>query len=180
MIVAMSFSPSPDQQELIPAVELPATLLPFSLANVKQAVADALAVDDTDWLFFTNFDISCLNAVESLNLPVRIHAEPGLLILKMITKVHEAMHGTIMAYILGNLWSMGLLPAIHFTVFGSADYPHRLNQQSTKQADSSIGPAVNNGWPAMIVDAGWSEGLGHLHRDASWWLTSEVPPNDPK
>ena len=32
----------------------------------------------------------------------------------------------------------------------------------------------------MVIEAGWSESLGHLHRDASWWLTAESAPNNPK
>ena len=76
--------PSPDQQELIPAVNLPEKVLPFSIAHVKKAFSDAQNgnVDSPDLLFFSNFNVSSLKAVERLRLPVRIHAEPGLLILK--------------------------------------------------------------------------------------------------
>ena len=58
----MTLSPSPDQQELIPAVDLPENVLPFSVASVKRAVSDALAgdIDSPDWLFFSDFDVSSL------------------------------------------------------------------------------------------------------------------------
>jgi hypothetical protein len=72
---------------------------------------------------------------------------------------------------------MGLVPGLDFTVFGSARYAHRLNPDSKKQADSSLDPFVNDGWPSIVIEAGWSESLG---RDASWWLTAESAPNNPK
>ena len=85
-----------------------------------------------------------------------------------------------MSYISWHLGNMGLIPGLDFSVYGAARYAHRLNQNSTKQGDSSLGPFANDGWPSMVIEAGWSESLGHLHRDASWWLTAESAPNNPK
>ena len=69
----MSLSPSPDEQEPIPAVELPETLLPFSLVNVKQAVADASAGGDTDLdLLSSNPDwVDCLIDYITINQAIK-------------------------------------------------------------------------------------------------------------
>jgi hypothetical protein len=84
-------------------MDLSKNVLPFSVRSlrVKQAVSTALT-KDIDWLFFTNFefDISSLVTLERLHLPVRLCTESGLLILKMVTKIHENMHGSIMSYTL--------------------------------------------------------------------------------
>ena len=182
IIMATTLPSPPDQQELITAVDLPENVLPFSVAHVKKAFSDAQNgnVDSPDLLFFSNFNLSELKAVERLRLPVRIHAEPGLLILKMITKMHEAMHGSIMAYVVAGLNTMGLVAAVDYEVFGTARYAHRLNPQSLKEADSALGPAVVDGWPGTVIEAGWSEGLGNLRRDAHWWLSAQLPPNNPR
>lgn len=42
----------------------------------------------------------------------------------MVTRVHEAMHGSIMAYVSGDLGAMGLLPGVDFAAFRSANYAH--------------------------------------------------------
>ena len=58
--------------------------------------------------------------------------------------VDEAMRGSIMTYISGQLMAMGLLPAVDYEMLGAARHTHRLNLDSRKPADSSIGPAISD------------------------------------
>ena len=80
----------------------------------------------------------------------------------MDTKVHEAMHTSVMAYISGQPMAMGLLPAVDVEVLGASRCAHRLNPNFQKEADSSLGPAINDPWPGIIIEAAWSEGLSHM------------------
>ena len=55
-----------------------------------------------------------------------------------------------------------------------------MNQNSQKEADSALGPATHQPWPALVIEAGWSEGVAHLRRDVHWWLSAQLPPNNPR
>jgi hypothetical protein len=132
------------------------------------------------WLVFSGFDKSKLLALDELHLPIRVQIEGNLLILKMVSREHEAMHTFIMGNITGQLMAMGLLLGLDFELLGRAKYAHRLNPDSEKQGDGSIGPAIPDPWPATVIEAGWSEGVGRLRVDASWWLSAKLPPDNPR
>jgi hypothetical protein len=156
-------------------------VLPFSIEGVEEAVYQAQEEGDRPgWLVFSGFNISKLPTLDGLHLPVRVQVDDDILILKMVSPEHEAMHTTMMAYISGQLMAMGLLPAIHYITLGAGRYTHRLNPNSHKEGDSTIAPAIPNPWPTTVIEAGWSEGVGRLRIDAGWWLSAQLPPNNPR
>src|SRR5262249_44004157 len=59
---------------------------------------------------------------------------------------------------------------------GSGRYYHRLGT-SSKEADGSIAPLQPQPWPALVIEAGWSESVSRLRIDAQWWLSTQLPPN---
>ena len=93
----------------------------------------------------------------------------------LVSREHEAIHTFIMGNITGQLMAMGLLLGLDFELLGGAKYAHRLNLDSEKQGNSSIGPAIPDPWPATVIEAGWSEGVGRLRVDVSWWLSAKLP-----
>ena len=157
-------------------------VLPFSIEGVEEAVSQAEeeGIDGPGWLIFSGFDISTLPTLDGLHLPIRMQIDDDMLILKMVSREHEAMHGSIMAYISGQLMAMGLLPALDYVTLGAARYTHHLNPDSHRQGDSSIGPAILDPWPATVIEAGWSEGVRRLRTDAGWWLSAQLSPNNPR
>jgi hypothetical protein len=166
---------------LIPAIGLEQIqVLPFTTSNLKKAVLQDQEIEGPGWLVFSGFDISKLKTVDKHRYPIRVQVDNNTLVLKMVTKIHECMHGTLMGFIIGELAAMGLVSGLHYASTGSARYSHRLNPNSQKEADSSIGPAIPDPWPALVIEAGWSEGLSRLRIDAQWWLSAELPPNNPR
>ena len=181
--IIMTSPPPPSWQELIPAFDPePNQVLTFSIASVKKAISQALeeGINGPGWLFFSGFSVSRLKALDKLRLPIRVGIEPGLLIIRMVSNVHEMMHTSILVAITAELVLMGLRPILDFDTLGATRYQHHMNPNSQKEADSSVGPATDPPWPALVIEAGWSEGLAQLRRDANWWLSAQLPPNDPR
>jgi hypothetical protein len=53
-------------------------------------------INGPGWLFFSGFSVSRLKAVDGLRLPIRVEIEDGLFVIKMVPKIHEMMHTSIM------------------------------------------------------------------------------------
>jgi hypothetical protein len=93
----------------------------------------------------------------------------------MVTKVHEAMHTSVMAYLSGQPMAMGLPPAVDVEVLGASRYAHRLKPNFQKEADSSLGPAINDPWPATI-----SISKQDGRKAFRTCLSAQLPPNNPR
>jgi hypothetical protein len=156
-------------------------VLPFSIANFKKAVADHLRAHDGDdtqlWIVFSGFDCAKLKYIDQLRYPIRLQVDDNKLIVKMVGLVHELMHRGLIAAIQRDMGRMGLWPNEDFIHLGSSRYQHRLSN-SSKQADSTLGPICPQPWPATVIEAGWAETVARLHIDAQWWLSAQVPPNN--
>jgi len=157
-------------------------VLPFSIANFKKAVTDRLRAhdggDDTQlWIVFRGFDRSKLKYIDQLRYPIRLQLDDSKLVVKMVGPVHEMMHRGLLIIIQRDMALMGLRGNEHFVDLGSARYQHRSNN-SFKEADSALAPVGPQPRPAIVIEAGWSESLAHLHVDAQWWLSAQLPPND--
>jgi hypothetical protein len=189
MTSSASLTTEPPVFELGTALEIPPAAgleqnqeLPFSIANFKKAITDRLrALDDCDdtqlWIVFSDFDYSKLKYIDRLRYPIRLQLDDSKLIVKMVGPVHEMMHGNLMDLIKEDMGRIGLRPARNYIHLGSARYQHRSNN-SFKEADSSIAPLYPQAWPALIIEAGWSETVARLHINAQWWLSAQVPPNN--
>jgi fermentation-respiration switch protein FrsA (DUF1100 family) len=47
-------------------------------------------------------------------------------------------------------------------------------ESTSKELDASFKPSYRgkHGWPSLVIEAGLSESLVKLRRDAAWWLTN--------
>jgi hypothetical protein len=100
---------------LIPAIGLEQIqVLPFTTSNLKKAVLQDQEIEGPGWLVFSGFDISKLKTVDKHRYPIRVQVDNNTLVLKMVTKIHECMHGTLMGFIIGELAAMGLVSGLHY------------------------------------------------------------------
>jgi hypothetical protein len=154
--------------------------LPFSVANFKKAIEKRLDDGDEEWIVFSDFDYSMLESIDKLRYPVRLHIEGNKLVVKMVHKVHEAMHCNLMDLVKMELGRMGLEISEDYMNIGSGRCKNRSGN-SSKESDSSIAPVAApqpspEPWPSFVIEAGWSESLRRLRSDADWWLSAQVPP----
>jgi hypothetical protein len=105
-----------------------------------------------------------------------VQVDGNTLVIKMVHPVHEAMHNDLLDHIKEDMRNMGLWPSLDYINIGSGRFYHRSGT-SSKEADSSIAPIQPQPWPALVIEAGWSESASRLHIDAQWWLSAQLPPN---
>jgi hypothetical protein len=99
------------------------------------------------------------------------YTDTDLLIIKLLSAEHEAAHATLAEDINRKLEGMGL-PKRSLFPFGAR---RSFGPNSTKEGDSTYQPKCRPGkddWPTLVFDAGFSESLRALRRDARWWLTN--------
>jgi hypothetical protein len=92
------------------------------------------------------------------------------LIVKTPSKVHEMAHLSLGRSITRQVDRMGL-PESDFYPLGATRF--RQNR-SSKEGDSTfINKTIRPGlldWPALVIEAGYSESVLQLRRDARWWI----------
>ncbi|CAG9946646.1 unnamed protein product [Clonostachys rosea f. rosea IK726] len=101
-------------------------------------------------------------------------SEDGVLIIKYpISPVHEALHGELYDRFRGQTYGTPLWKEI--ARYGSTTYHlERLGYLTTAgEGDSSLGlkdRGSNNGWPTVVIEAGWTQSKPSLVAKAHWWF----------
>jgi hypothetical protein len=100
------------------------------------------------------------------------YTDTDLLIIKLMpSKEYEAAHTTLAEDIIDKLRGMGLPKRSLFPLgAGKCDGPN-----SSKEGDSTYKPKCRpreDDWPTIVFEAGLSESLTGLRRDAQWWLAN--------
>ena len=92
-----------------------------------------------------------------------------ILIVKVPTAEHEQAHRLFSDQLFGDALLMGLRWELRNT--GATKYPVR---RASKEGDSGFKPLsvrpLKTDWPTIVIEAGWSESLTRLRRDAHFWL----------
>ena len=158
-------------------------ILPFKVAKFKEAITERLRAigngeDVQQWMGFLDFDSSKLKYIDQRRFPIRVQVDGNTLVIKMVHPVHEAMHTNLLDHIKQEMRNMGLRPSHDYINIGSGRCNHRSGT-SSKEADNSIAPTTQlQPWPALDMEAGWSESVSRLRIDAQWWLSAQLPPNN--
>jgi len=157
-------------------------ILPFKVAEFRKAITKRLRAihdgeDAQQWMVFSDFD-SKLKYIDQRRYPIRVQVDGNTLVIKMVHPVHEAMHTNLLILIHDEMRNVGLRHLHDYIGIGSGRFYHRSGT-SSKESDSSIAPTTQlQPWPALIMEAGWSESVSRLRIDAQWWLSAQLPPNN--
>ncbi|KAK0614557.1 hypothetical protein B0T14DRAFT_310276 [Immersiella caudata] len=94
-----------------------------------------------------------------------------ILIITIITSLHEELHKLLYNEFVGQIREMGLKKG--WRDIGSATLPGQ--GQSGKEGDSTGGPkpqrAGKGTWPTLVIEAGFSQTLGQLHLTMKRWFS---------
>lgn len=103
-------------------------------------------------------------------------SNPGLLIITIPTGVHEALHSFLYDSIHLMNVMMGL-PRVELlgagaTAFSNLDAAGNVRSQG--EGDSSLRPHVRlpNGFPTVVIEAGYTQSWDSLRQKARWWFTA--------
>ncbi|KAF9242203.1 hypothetical protein DTO006G1_6456 [Penicillium roqueforti] len=95
-----------------------------------------------------------------------------ILVLKILTTIHEAAHLTLWQIIWRQLIAMGdgelMAPCGGGTFLSQSKI-------SSKEADTAYKPVTRNqesDWPTIVLECGYSESMRRLAVDARWWLVN--------
>ena len=98
------------------------------------------------------------------------YTDTDLLVIKLMPSgEHEAAHITLADEVNDKLRGMGL-PKRSLIPLGAKRY---VGTNSSKEGDSTYKPmsrSQKDDWPTIVFEAGLSESLTGLRRDAQWWL----------
>ncbi|KAK3940411.1 hypothetical protein QBC46DRAFT_449511 [Diplogelasinospora grovesii] len=105
----------------------------------------------------------------------RYHANSGILIITLPTKLHEALHLHLYEQYRDQLVQMGMQRS--WKSMGSATYRTRGDPGGDDggEGDSTGGPLERGGpdkWPTLVIESGDSGSLAQLHADMKWWFSA--------
>ncbi|KAG0641945.1 hypothetical protein HOY80DRAFT_1038210 [Tuber brumale] len=152
------------------------------LENIK----DAIMTRSPELLIFHGVDPKDIDhVIEGLRHPTNylehVHWFAADKILKVVmpSKLHECAAGWLLE-IIGNGLSDGIIPKVWNRTMDIAPSPEYDNfmspyRGSSKEADLTFVPRIRANWttkaefPSVVLESGWSEPAGQLHRDATLW-----------
>ncbi|KFY15476.1 hypothetical protein V491_05666 [Pseudogymnoascus sp. VKM F-3775] len=175
----MSLTP----QEALPCIKTyKFTTIPRARRLINQQT-DRLLADTSraQYLLFAPINTSQFNTLDEgrfdsreiipKNTRLSYNATTSTLTVKlMASPKHETAAILLTARINSKVESLGL-PSTAFVPTGAA---RRQGKYVSKQPDGSFKPFSRGegGWPTLTIEAGMSESLVKLRRDAAWWLTN--------
>ncbi|KAH6982932.1 hypothetical protein BKA56DRAFT_614949 [Ilyonectria sp. MPI-CAGE-AT-0026] len=102
----------------------------------------------------------------------RFSAAAKILIITIPTRVHEILHSYIFGRTIIAVDKMGLddaWVATGDTTF-RAQYQHPNGDGGEGDSTGCPSPARDDGWPTLVIEAGYSQTLQGLRQDMEWWF----------
>ncbi|KAI1355419.1 hypothetical protein F5Y01DRAFT_175006 [Xylaria sp. FL0043] len=157
-----------DQRDDMPTIQF--TNVDDLFKAVPQVQGDFLVIKKVSP---TDFEDLCLREKRPFRIR-RYHANTGILIITIPTRLHEALHLNLWRKITNKIdrnqedeWQ-----PIGNTTFRSRGHPGG----DGGEGDSSGGPSpLRDGpeaWPTLVIEAGDSESLSALRDDMRWWFSA--------